>query len=60
MKLREEKTTIQKNVISILLNLENMLADFIAIIESFLGPEPQKTYYKTCCDKPNREWTELQ
>ena len=43
-----EKTTIQKNVLRTLLKFRGR--------RSFLGPGLRKTLYKTCCDKPNREW----
>ena len=51
-----EKTTIQKNVIRILLKLGSMLAGSIAVIGLFIGLGLEKTWYETCADKTKREW----
>ena len=45
MTLCGEETTIQKNVLSMLCGRW-----------SFLGPGLEKTWYKICSEKPNREW----
>ena len=56
MKLCGEETTIQKTVSQNSVEVGKYARRFHRGHWSFLGLGVEKTWYKTCSDKPNREW----